>query len=144
MRGLILALVLAFSTTALAADCQKVGPSRSLTPEYVVACMYLADSATGDGARTTCTSQVLENVDEWYFFVSEDEGTVNYVIDIENFFEIDDDPTVIGTLTDENPEFRWLRLTMGNLHKSLRANITTSGSPTDLDVQVCFTRYIGP
>lgn len=142
MRYILLILLLAFPTLAFSADCQGVGPRRSLTPNYLVTCMYLADSATGDGARTICTNQVLENVDEWYFFVSEDEGTVNYVIDIENFFETDDDPTVIGTLTDENPEFRWMRSMDGNLHKSLRANITTSGNPTDLDVQVCFSRYI--
>ena len=142
MRGLILALLLVLPCVVLAADGDKVGPNRSQTPNYFIICFYMCDSATGDGACATLTNQNPENSDEWYFFVSEDEGTVNYVIDIENFFEVDDDPTVIGTLTDENPEFRWLRMHDGNLHKSLRANITTSGSPTDLDVQVCFIRYI--
>lgn len=136
-------MLLAFPAFAFAADCQSVGPSRSITPEYFISCIYLADSATGTGARATCTAQVLENVDEWYFFVTEDEALTDLVADIENFFEPDDDPVVIGQLTDENPEFRWIRATMGNLHKSLRVNITTAtGPPTDLDIQMCFVRYI--
>ena len=139
----VLAL-LAFPALVWGADCQSDGPRRSLTPQYTIACIFLADTATGTGVRLTCTDQILENVDEWYFFVSEDEGATNYVIDIENFFEEDDDPTIICQLTDENPECRWLRRLDGNLHKSLRANITTAaGPPTDLDVQVCMTRYIG-
>ena len=58
-------------------------------------------------------------------------------------FDTDDDPTVICTLTETNSECRWLRSTNGNLHKSLLADITaTDGGTTDLDVQVCFTRYV--
>ena len=136
-------LVLGLAWPTLAADCDSVGPRRSVSPEYVIKCTYLADTATSMGARQTCTGELIENVDEWYFFVSEDTGTNNYVIDIENFFEIDDDPSVICQLTDENPECRWIRRLDGNLHKSLRANITTlDDSPTDVDVQVCLTRYI--
>lgn len=143
MRYILLILLMAFPTLAFSADCQGVGPRRSLSPGYVISCMYLADTATGTGARTTCTSQVLEDVNEWYFFISEDTDATNIVIDIENFFETDDDPRVICQLTDENPECRWIRAFDGNLHKSLRANITTAdGPPTDLDVQVCFTRYL--
>ncbi len=143
IRSALILLAFAFPALAIAADCQTVGPRRSLTPEYFVTCIYLADTATGTGARTTCTNQVLENVDEWYFLTTEDTGATNYVIDIENFLEPDDDPVVICQLTDENPECRWIRRQDGNLLKSLRANITTAdGPPTDLDVQVCFTRYI--
>ena len=144
MRSLVTFLiVLSLALPSLAVDCDAVGPKRSMTPEYVIQCRYLADTATATGVRTTCTTQVTENVDEWYFFVSEDTGTNNYVIDIENFFETDDDPRVVCRLTDENPECRWIRRLDGNLHKSLRANITTlDDSPTDVDVQVCFTRYI--
>jgi len=135
-------MVLGLALPSLAADCDAVGPKRSITPEYVVNCRYLADTATATGARTTCTTEVSENVDEWYFFVSEDDSS-NLVIDIENFFETDDDPVVICRLTDENPECRWLRRLDGNLHKSLRANITTAdGGPSNIDVQVCFSRYI--
>ncbi len=143
MRGLILALLLAFPWVGQAADGDSVGPSRSKTPQYFITCIYMADSATGDGARATLTSQIPENIDEWYFFVSEDTGASAYIVDIENFFEVDDDPTVICTLTETNAECRWIRHHDGNLHKSLRANISgTAGPPTDLDVQVCFTRYI--
>ena len=147
MRVLVIFLLaLCLAWPALAADCDAVGPRRPVAPEYTVRCRFLADSATGTGARQTCTTELIENVDEWYFFVSEDTGIggTGFVIDIENFFEIDDDPSVIGQLTDENPEFRWIRRLDGNLHKSIRANITTAdGPPTDLDVQVCLVRYIG-
>ncbi|MEE8240101.1 MAG: hypothetical protein V3R16_02435 [Nitrospirales bacterium] len=144
MRNLLTFLAsLCLAWPSLAADCDAVGPRRSITPMYEIQCRYLADSATTTGARTTCTTEVMENVDEWYFFTSEDTGVTDMVVDIENFFEVDDDPTVICTLTDENPECRWIRRLDGNLHKSLRANITTlTGPSTDTDIQVCFIRYI--
>ena len=136
-----LCLLLVFPFISQAADCDSVGPSRSATGHFIF-CIYLADTATATGARTTCTGQVLENVDEWYFFISEDTGATDLVIDIENFFETDDDVVVLGQLTDEVPEFRWTREGDGQIHKSLRANITTAaGPPTDLDVQVCFSRW---
>ena len=88
MRGLILTLLLAFPCVGLAADGDKVGPNRSVTPQYFITCIYMADTATGDGARAILTSQIPENIDEWYFFVSEDTGATTYSIDIEKWDSI--------------------------------------------------------
>ncbi len=142
MRSLLLALLLMVAPVALAADGDGSGPARNETADYKVACFFLMDTATATGARDMFT-KTPGDTDEWYFFVSEDTGVSAYSIDIENFFETDDDPTVICTLTETNSECRWIRATMGDLHKNLRANyISDTGTPTDVDVQVCFTRYV--
>lgn len=125
---------------ALGADGDPVGPTRNQLPDFQVSCRQLCDNAVDAG---TCTmySNPLEDVDEWHFFASEDDGCTAYSVDINNFLTTDTDAFTLCTLTETASECRWFRARDGTLNKHFQGNVTSETGCTGLDITLCFIRY---